>query len=112
MLFACQQYCDVHIPKIQEMLEKIPTPLSGAICNEKTGWLPSNFDDNCRELLNEAVSNLIRTQQEDVGESEFEGEESFGDEKVDEEEAEGDDESFDEDDVFEDDDDYDTSEII
>lgn len=32
------QYCDVRVPKIQEMLDKIPTPQAGAVCNEKTGW--------------------------------------------------------------------------
>lgn len=86
------QYCDVHIPKIKEMLEKIPTPLSGATCNEKTGWLPPNFDDNCREILNEAVYNLIRTTETEEDEDELMGEETY--EKCDEEEAEGDDDSF------------------
>lgn len=42
------QYCDVRVPKIQEMLEKIPTPLTGAVCNEKTGMyiLPLKFYDS------------------------------------------------------------------
>lgn len=59
------------------MLDKIPTPLSGAICNEKAGWLPPNFDDNCREILNEAVSNLIRkseTDDEDLEDDSFDRE--------------------------------------
>lgn len=47
------------MPKIQEMLDKIPSPLSGAACNEKTGWLPPNFDDNCRELLSETIIELM-----------------------------------------------------
>lgn len=59
------QYCDVHVPKIQEMLDKIPTPLSGAICNEKTGWLPPNFDDNCREILTETINELLESQPAD-----------------------------------------------
>lgn len=59
------QYCDVHVPKIQEMLDKIPTPLSGAICNEKTGWLPPNFDDNCREILTETINELLEQQPAD-----------------------------------------------
>lgn len=41
------------------MLDKIPSPLSGATCNEKTGWLPPNFDDNCREILSETIRNLM-----------------------------------------------------
>ncbi|XP_031623492.1 general transcription factor 3C polypeptide 5-like [Contarinia nasturtii] len=59
------RYCDVHVPKIQEMLDKIPTPLSGAICNEKTGWLPPNFDDNCREILTETINELLEMQPAD-----------------------------------------------
>ena len=49
------QYCDIRVPKIQEMLDRIPTPMSGAICNEKTGWLPSGFDDQCRDILTEII---------------------------------------------------------
>lgn len=59
------KYCDVHVPKIQEMLDKIPTPLSGATCNEKTGWLPPNFDDNCREILTETIDELLELQPAD-----------------------------------------------
>lgn len=33
------------------MLQKIPSPLSGAICNEKRGWLPAGFMENCRDIL-------------------------------------------------------------
>lgn len=64
-LIQFNQYCDVHVPKIQEMLDKIPTPLSGAICNEKTGWLPPNFDDNCREILTETINELLEMQPAD-----------------------------------------------
>lgn len=59
------QYCDVHVPKIQEMLDKIPTPMSGAICSEKMGWLPPNFDDNCREILTETINELLELQPAD-----------------------------------------------
>lgn len=100
------------------MLDKIPTPLSGAICNEKTGWLPPNFDDNCREILNEAVSNLIRkseTDDEDLEDDSFDREydvelegEGEGDGDGD---ADGDGDSMyendDEDDIFDEDDDFD-----
>lgn len=39
------------MPKIQEMLDKIPTPASGATCMEKSGWLPLGFDDLCRDIM-------------------------------------------------------------
>lgn len=53
------------MPKIQEMLDKIPTPISGATCNEKTGWLPPNFDDNCREILTDTINELVEQQPPD-----------------------------------------------
>ncbi|XP_062548215.1 general transcription factor 3C polypeptide 5 [Armigeres subalbatus] len=49
------QYCDVQVPRIQQMLEKIPTPMTGVVCNEKTGWLPPRFDEQCRDILTEIV---------------------------------------------------------
>lgn len=45
------QFADVHIPKIQEMLHKLPTPLSGMMCHEKRGWLPNGFVETCRDIL-------------------------------------------------------------
>nr|XP_019554547.2 general transcription factor 3C polypeptide 5 [Aedes albopictus] len=50
------QYCDVRVPRIQQMLEKIPTPtMGGAACDEKTGWLPPRFDEQCRDILTDIV---------------------------------------------------------
>lgn len=49
MRITFYQYCDVHVPRIQQMLEK--TPMTGAVCNEKTGWLPPRFDEQCRDIL-------------------------------------------------------------
>jgi general transcription factor 3C polypeptide 5 (transcription factor C subunit 1) len=45
------QFIDIHITEIQEMLQKIPSALSGAICNEKRGWLPVGFLEQCRDIL-------------------------------------------------------------
>lgn len=53
------------MPRIQEMLDKIPTPLSGATCNEKSGWLPAGFDDQCREILTGIVKGLLDAQRKD-----------------------------------------------
>lgn len=55
------QYCDLRVPKIQEMLDKIPTPLSGAVCNEKSGWLPARFDDLCREIITEDIREQLQS---------------------------------------------------
>lgn len=40
------------------MLDKIPTPRTGAVCNERTGWLPHGFDDQCREIMQQVLQNL------------------------------------------------------
>lgn len=47
---------DIHIPKIQDMLHKIPSPLSGVSCNEKRGWLPEGFMEQCRDILSGIAS--------------------------------------------------------
>ncbi|XP_037710294.1 general transcription factor 3C polypeptide 5 [Drosophila subpulchrella] len=54
------RYCDVRMAKIQEMLEKIPTPLTGAVCNERTGWLPPGFDAQVRQIVCASISELLR----------------------------------------------------
>lgn len=51
------------------MLDKIPSPLSGATCNEKTGWLPPNFDDMAREILSETIIKQMATEGNDDDES-------------------------------------------
>ncbi len=56
------QFCDVHIPKIQEMLYKIPTPLSGATCNEKRGWLPTGFIDECRNIMSDIAQKNLKNE--------------------------------------------------
>ncbi|KAM8715718.1 hypothetical protein ACLKA7_002722 [Drosophila subpalustris] len=54
------RYCDVRLPRIQEMLEKIPTPLTGAVCNERTGWLPPSFDTQVRQIVCGTIRELLR----------------------------------------------------
>lgn len=48
------------MPKIQEMIEKIPSPRTGAICNEKTGWLPAGFDMQVRQIMSNSIKELLR----------------------------------------------------
>lgn len=45
------QFVDIYIPKIQDMLMKIPSVIAGALCNEKRGWLPLGFIEQCRDIL-------------------------------------------------------------
>ncbi|XP_055376569.1 general transcription factor 3C polypeptide 5 [Condylostylus longicornis] len=55
------RYCDLRIAKVQEMLKRVPSPASGAICNEKTGWLPSNFNDDCRQIISDQIMEHIKS---------------------------------------------------
>lgn len=41
------------------MLDKIPTPASGATCNEKSGWLPLGFDDLCRDIMSGIIKDHV-----------------------------------------------------
>ncbi|XP_018343284.1 PREDICTED: general transcription factor 3C polypeptide 5 [Trachymyrmex septentrionalis] len=54
------QYCDVLVAEIQEMLAKLPDPLPGIRCHEKRGYLPTDFDVQCREILNKQVRAVLR----------------------------------------------------
>ncbi|KAJ8679851.1 hypothetical protein QAD02_015638 [Eretmocerus hayati] len=54
------QYCDLHVPEIQDMLEKHVGPAPGTPCHEKLGWLPVGFDEMCREIINKQVRVELR----------------------------------------------------
>lgn len=45
------RYSDIRLPQVQEMLQKVPTPLTGAVCTEKYGWLPQGFDHQVRQIV-------------------------------------------------------------
>ena len=42
------------------MLAKLPDPLPGIRCHEKRGYLPTDFDVQCREILNKQVRAVLR----------------------------------------------------
>lgn len=54
------QYCDIEVPEIQEMLEKLPVPAPSAKCHERLGWMPSGMDDRCREIINKFVTEVLK----------------------------------------------------
>ncbi|KAK3921071.1 General transcription factor 3C polypeptide 5 [Frankliniella fusca] len=98
------QYCDVEVPEIQEMIQKLPLPLPDVKCHEKDGWLPSGFADQCREILNNLVIETLKTVSPMTDETsslepntsrKFESlsDSSDSDEQVEEEEDEDDDEA-------------------
>lgn len=42
------------------MLAKLPDPQPGTKCDEKHGWLPVGFSDQCREIINKHVRVVLR----------------------------------------------------
>ncbi|KAH0946082.1 hypothetical protein HN011_007029 [Eciton burchellii] len=54
------QYCDILVGEIQDMLAKLPDPMPGTKCHEKRGWLPNDFDVQCREIINKQVRAVLR----------------------------------------------------
>ncbi|KAK6618973.1 hypothetical protein RUM44_003354 [Polyplax serrata] len=54
------QYCDIHVPEIQVMLENLDPIDENAICHEVDGWLPPSMADTCRDIMNKYVSEEIR----------------------------------------------------
>lgn len=61
VIFIVFQYCDVHVPEIQEVIDKVPLPLPDVKCHERDGWLPSGFADQCREIINNLVVETLKT---------------------------------------------------
>lgn len=55
------QYCDVHVPEIQELMEKLPAVSPDVTCHERDGWLPAGFADQCREIINNLVVETLKT---------------------------------------------------
>lgn len=54
------QFKDIHLPKVQEMLENLPGPMD-IECNEKRGWLPAQFIEDVRKMLtNIAQANMMK----------------------------------------------------
>ncbi|XP_049963038.1 general transcription factor 3C polypeptide 5 [Schistocerca serialis cubense] len=56
------QFCDLHVPQIQAMLEKLPEPPADAKCHERTGWMPKGIDAQCREIINNLVTQVLRNE--------------------------------------------------
>ncbi|XP_018332760.1 general transcription factor 3C polypeptide 5 [Agrilus planipennis] len=53
------QYCDLQLPEIQLMFEKLPKVPPDAKCHPKNGWLPENFTNQCREIVNQYVLEAV-----------------------------------------------------
>ncbi|XP_057370022.1 general transcription factor 3C polypeptide 5-like [Daphnia carinata] len=47
------QYLDLHVPEIEELLS---TSTVAESCDERYGWYPPHFEDECRRILNNYIS--------------------------------------------------------
>ncbi|XP_018567955.1 general transcription factor 3C polypeptide 5 isoform X2 [Anoplophora glabripennis] len=54
------QYCDVLLPEIQEMVSRLPKLPAGTKYDSKNGWLPVNFTEQCREIVNKYVMDRVQ----------------------------------------------------
>ncbi|KAI4466175.1 general transcription factor iiic polypeptide 5 [Holotrichia oblita] len=54
------QYCDVHLPEIQTMLNRLPPIMPGTDCDFKNGWLPNKFTDQCRDIVNKYMIEQVQ----------------------------------------------------
>ncbi|KAF5300326.1 hypothetical protein FQA39_LY11183 [Lamprigera yunnana] len=55
------QYCDLHLPEIQDMISRLPKITIGLKYHSKNGWLPSAFHEQCREIANKYVSENVKS---------------------------------------------------
>ncbi|PSN45535.1 hypothetical protein C0J52_05772 [Blattella germanica] len=70
------QYCDVYVPEIQEMLEKLPAPPPSVKCHERMGWIPSasEIDKSNKEQQRETdEEDDYEEFEEEIGDEEIEG---------------------------------------
>ncbi|XP_076066865.1 general transcription factor IIIC subunit l(2)37Cd [Oratosquilla oratoria] len=51
------QYCDLHVPEIQVLLEETILSDAPGVCSEKNGFLPPGVETKCRDIM----TRLIRT---------------------------------------------------
>merc|ERR1712071_172725 len=88
------QYCDLHVPEIQEMLNVANL---NDICDERHGWYPPNIEEDCRKILNKHIVKAFGQEKwkKKKTDDDEEGEE---DEEEDEDEADEGDEADDADD--------------
>ncbi|EEB14902.1 conserved hypothetical protein [Pediculus humanus corporis] len=54
------QYCDIHVPEVQAMLENLENVDESTVCHEYDGWLPPAMADTCRDIMNKYVSEEVR----------------------------------------------------
>lgn len=54
------QYCDLHLPEIQDMLQRLPKIPANVKFDPRNGWLPASFTEQCREIVNKNVLSAVQ----------------------------------------------------
>ncbi|KAB7502279.1 General transcription factor 3C polypeptide 5, partial [Armadillidium nasatum] len=62
------QYCDIHVPKIQKLLESSILMGANRVCSERNGWLPSGVEITCRDILSNLIEKTLKERNE-IGEN-------------------------------------------
>ncbi|XP_054285252.1 general transcription factor 3C polypeptide 5-like [Macrosteles quadrilineatus] len=57
------QLCDIKVPEIEAMVERLPRLPPSSKCHERLGWLPPGFAEQCRDIMNSLVSQQIQREQ-------------------------------------------------
>ncbi|CAH1391876.1 unnamed protein product [Nezara viridula] len=79
------QYCDIKVAEIEAMLGRLPKVVNNAVCDLKHGWLPSGFDNQCRDIINIYVTKQLNKAALAVGSSSLIKEEAGADDSTDNE---------------------------
>ncbi|XP_047490172.1 general transcription factor 3C polypeptide 5-like [Penaeus chinensis] len=53
------QYCDIHVPEIQKLLEEAILTGANKVCSEKYGWLPAGVEVKCRDIISHLIEKTI-----------------------------------------------------
>jgi general transcription factor 3C polypeptide 5 (transcription factor C subunit 1) len=60
------QLCDIQVKEVKAMVQEVQLQSE---CSEKDGWLPSNFIEDVRKILQAKVKALVEEQAEDLSEN-------------------------------------------
>ncbi|KAK7083684.1 General transcription factor 3C polypeptide 5, partial [Halocaridina rubra] len=53
------QYCDIHVPEIQKLLEESILTGANKVCSEKYGWLPAGVEAKCRDIMSQLIEKTL-----------------------------------------------------
>lgn len=53
------QYCNIKLPEVEAILNRLPEVLPGALCHPRRGWMPQGVDDQVRDILGSSVRDTL-----------------------------------------------------